>query len=344
MENAVTIYDIAERAGVSHVAVSNVLNRDRWKGKVSPHKAEQIRAIAAQLGYVPNHAARSLRSGKTQSLVVATLGSLKYAYVNELIEALHAELVPHGYHVNLELLHHVPHHERVLMGFHKGRCDGVIFLGGMPGLEALLTSLQQGGLPLIIAQGNLAPGIDGVDLDEAEAARLAVEHLAQQGHRSIAAVMHETEVSPPSPRMCGYRKGLAEAGLKFEETLAFRWVVDWDAAQLWKKLSAAVPRPTAVYTFNEEVAMKLLRVLRLQGLRVPADLAIVTLGNTRLVQFAELPLTVVGFDVASMARAVVKRLVARIDNPSLAVEHLLLKPNLVIGESSVRPATVSAFP
>ncbi|MBI4027069.1 MAG: LacI family DNA-binding transcriptional regulator [Verrucomicrobia bacterium] len=333
--SAVTIRDIARRVGLSHTSVSNVLNRQGHETAVSPRKAERIRRLAARLGYCVNHTARSLRTGRTATIVVAICGSLKYPYVSELVEAFHHQLSTQGYRLNLELMYPLEQVERIYATLHKGRCDGVVFVRAPANVQAHLLKLKRGGLAVVTTWPTGVAGIDRVDFDGAEASRLAVQHLAEQGHRRIALVVNKVELSPPSARVTGYRDALKGAGLEFDARLVIPWEVDSEADGLWRQLGKVRPRPTAVCTYNEEIALQLIHVVCANGMRVPADLAVVTHGNTRVVRHADVPLTAIDYGYADFARAVVDRLLDRIQHPQEAKSHvILIKPTLIVRQSS----------
>ncbi len=96
LKAAVSLRDIARRARVSHVTVSNVLNRVGREKEVSSRTALLIRRLAREMNYVPNQAARTLKLGKTQTIALATRNSLRYAYSHELVEGLQAQLSTYG--------------------------------------------------------------------------------------------------------------------------------------------------------------------------------------------------------------------------------------------------------
>lgn len=332
MRSPVTLQDIARRARVCHTTVSRALN-NRYNGEVSEKRAERIRRIAHELDYVPNHAALTLRRGRTHCIAVATHMSLQYAHANEMVEHLHAELTPLGYHLSLDLLYHVKDEESAWRFLDRSRCDGLIRLGALPNDGPRLVALRQKGLPVVIATGEFFPDLDCVDLDCAEAARRPVAHLVEQGHRRVALVYGVAE-GRDSARVKGYQAALAAARLPFAEELLFQWTIDAAAAELWARIVGTIPRPTAIFTYNEEVAMGLLPVIRKAGLRVPHDVAIVTQGNTRLVRLAEAPLTAVDSNHAAIAKAAVERLMAQIEDPYTPPKQVRVEPLLVVRESS----------
>ncbi|MDD5704670.1 MAG: LacI family DNA-binding transcriptional regulator [Kiritimatiellae bacterium] len=141
MRSEPSLHDVAERAGVSHQTVSNVLNRPRCRHLVAPKTALRIRAAASELGYVGNQMARRLREGRTYEIVFATPASLRYAYVHDFVEALLAALAAQHYRLDLELYREIAKVPSLYRTFTKGRCDGVVLYGVYPEYRGALTAL-----------------------------------------------------------------------------------------------------------------------------------------------------------------------------------------------------------
>lgn len=334
MRSKVSIYDIARLADVSHVTVSNVLNRRGQERFVSRHRAEQIRGLAARMGYVPHPVARSLKSGRTHTIVLATLQSLHHPYIHEVVEEIQTELSRHGYDLNLALMRCAVDEENVGRTFASGRYDGVIVHGVTSGLRQRLRIIRQGGMPVVVIGAMEDLDLDNVDYDRVETVRLGTAHLLQRGHARVALVFDAIECLERSSRLKGYRLALEEAGASFDESLLFPWQTDDDPAELWQRIAALPPRPTAIFSYNDELAVGLLHTIRAAGLRVPEDLAIVTQNNTRLTRIAEVPLTVVDGDSRGVASAAVENLLEQINHPLAPRRRVLRKPVLLVRAST----------
>ncbi|MBI4026872.1 MAG: substrate-binding domain-containing protein [Verrucomicrobia bacterium] len=116
--------------------------------------------------------------------------------------------------------------------------------------------------------------------------------------------------------------------------LLFPWKTDDDPAELWRQIAALKPRPTAIFSYSDELAVGLLRAIRVAGLSVPDDVAIVTQSNTRLTRIAEVPLTVVDGDSRGVAAAAVESLLEQVQHPLAPRRRVLRKPVLLARESS----------
>lgn len=342
MKRCASLHDIARKACVSHTTVSNVLNRHGKEREVSLRRAERIRRIAADMGYVPNLLARSFRLGKTHAIVVATNFGLHHPHVHELIEELQAELSRHGYHLNLELLQRVHDVANVNQTFTSSRCDGVISLGVIPSMVDRLIGLHADGMPVVVIGTTEEQILDQVDYDRAEAARVGVEHLLENGHGRIAFVADATECRERRLRMQGYREALARVGIAFDDSLVLPWASDGDADELCGKLMSLEPRPTALFCYSNELSVHLLRALQAAGWRVPEQMAMVALGNTRLNTIGAVPLTAVDTKNREIAVAAVRCLLEQIQNRAAAPREIWVKPTLMPRASSAVATRPSA--
>ncbi len=334
MKSSVSLHDIARRARVSHVTVSNVLNRHGFEHKVSPSKATRIRALALQMGYVPHHAARSLKLGKTSTIALVTSWGLRYPHVHELVEQIRAELSVHRYHLSLELAYQASDEENVELAFLSGRYDGVIRFGLEDWAKEKISVVRRRGMPVVVFGPVRDRRTDSVDYDRLKAARLAAEHLVQSGHRNIAAVVGPGEYLDNSLRMQGYRQALRQAGLDLNSSLIFPCAVEGDPKELWRQVLSGAVRPTAVLCYNDELAAVLLHAIRSSGFRVPEDVAVVAADNTWVGRLAEIPLTCVDTNREEIARALVGLLLERMNHPLAAPKRVLIEPHLVVRASS----------
>jgi LacI family transcriptional regulator len=343
-KGAITLYDIAKRAKVSHVTVSNALRN--LNGEVSERQAARIRKLATRMGYAPNLAARNLVSGRTQTVTLITTSGLRHPHVHEMIEHLQAELNLRQYHLNLEQTPNIQDMETVFRTLSRGRCDGVVVFMLSDLLRERLEGVRKKGLPVVaIDPGPDAP-FDCVDYDRAEAMRLATSHLLEQGCGRIAIILGQFHGLYHHLFVQGYRAALEAAGQSFDESLIFDWNVGDDPARLWREMKAAHANLAGIISFNEQLMTGLLHAIRMDGRRVPEEIALVTVGNSWLIELAEVPLTAIDMNRAEISKKVVECLLEQIQKPNIRPRHLLVKPHLVVRASSCRitPPHVSQPP
>ncbi|MBI4026545.1 MAG: LacI family DNA-binding transcriptional regulator [Verrucomicrobia bacterium] len=302
--------------------------------KLRPEVRERVQVAARQLGYVPHRAARNLASGKTNTIVLATLQSLKYAYAHDLYEQIQLALTPHGYHLDLELLAHTKDPAAVYRTYTAGRCDGVISANIIEAFRDELHKLRRQSLPVVTTDVAPSAELDNVYYDFTEEAEIGTRHLLEQGRRSIAFVVTATEDVAQRAWRRGYERALAAAGIPINSSYLLPWKVGDDARPLWQRMAALQPRPTGLLVYNVELAAELSRVIRAAGVRVPEDLALVSCGDAEFNRYLDVPLTAVKADHRGIAVAVAERLLAQINNPRTLPQHIWVKPSLVVRASS----------
>jgi LacI family transcriptional regulator, repressor for deo operon, udp, cdd, tsx, nupC, and nupG len=304
-----TSRDVARRAGVSQATVSLVMG-DKWRGRVSTRTAEAVRAVADELGYRPNLAARSLRLGITRTalLVVPALTSDFFAQVYTGAARVAAD---HDFGMVL-----YPSPEGVgpapdPFGSARASLDGVIASSMAP--EAL-AALRAGGLPLVMLDSDPAkPEGDRaaatVNLDIAGGMRATAEHLLELGHRRIAHVTAAVDSWTFRVRAEELHSALTDAQAA---------VVDTEAAELSVTggLHAAArmlerkPRPTAVVCDDDLLAAGACKAARRLGLRVPDDVSVTGFDDLALATAVEPELTTVRLPAEEIGAAGMRTLLA----------------------------------
>ncbi|MFR0351889.1 LacI family DNA-binding transcriptional regulator [Streptomyces sediminimaris] len=277
-----TMTDVARSAGVSVATVSHVLNDTR---PVLPHTRQAVLDAVDRLGYTPNTLARSLVTSRTRSIGLA-VSAISNPYFTEILQGVEAAAVEQGYSLLIADPHDDPEHERkVVQLLHERRVDGMIVAPSANPRE-LLAYLGRHEVPAVFldrlvptpadgAQADGSPRHDQVCAESAEPTARLVSHLAGLGHRRIALVAGLPGLSTTRERVAGYRRGLAGAGLPYDERL----VVHGDsesagAERATAELLSLAARPTALVTANNTMTLGSLRTLRERGLSVPGDLAL----------------------------------------------------------------------
>lgn len=327
---------IAAKLGLSQQAVAFALSSDLASQKqLCPETRQRILTTAQQMSYVPHFAARTLASGKTHTIAFITHASLRYAYVNDLIEELEAALEPTGYHLNLELLYRMQDEAAAYRALAPGRCDGVLLFDPPEVAPACLRNLRQRGLPVVLIARQDDPAVDSVSQDPAAETGLGTTHLLECGHRRIALVADYADDSHREVRVQGYRQALAAAGVAFDPALVFPWQVRESPQPLWQQIAACRPAATAVLCYNPELTIALLMEMRGHGVRVPADVAVVSLGDHFLLPMLNVPVTAVDSGRREVARVAVERLMKQLDDPTSKPQQIRVPPSLVIRQSTV---------
>ncbi|MEZ5664644.1 MAG: LacI family DNA-binding transcriptional regulator [Burkholderiaceae bacterium] len=268
----ITLQDVAQEAGVSPITASRALRGERG---VAQDLAERVKQAATALGYVPDPAARALASQRgTQVPVLIPL--LTNALFVDLVEAVHACLLPQGYQPLIGVTHYDPaEEEELLRGFLAHRPAGLL-LTGFDRTEAARRLIDNSGVPCVyLMELSGAPGVHCVGFSQQEAGQAITAHLVARGRRRIAFVA--AQLDPRTlQRAEGYRRCLRQAGLYDPklELLSAQPSSMRLGGELLQELLQRHPDVDAVFFCNDDLAQGgLLAALRL-GVDVPGRLAV----------------------------------------------------------------------
>jgi LacI family transcriptional regulator len=327
---------VARLANVSVASASRVLNGIR----TNPETLARVTSAAEAVGYVPNAAARSLRSRRTGQIAFAMPDVSNPVYttmvgsIQEVARANGSRLILHstGGHIDDEL--------GFLADLKQRYVDGLI-LCSLQFTDAHAEAVAGAAVPVAVI-GKAMPGakVDTVRPHSRRGAADAVRHLHANGRRRIAFVNGPEQTAPGSARKLGYFDALRACGLEREDAL-MEVASDFDAiepgCEAVERLLARTS-PDAIFCANDLLAIGALTALRAAGLDVPGDVAIVGMDNTNLSAVTSPPLTTVDLGSAERARIAAELLLARIDQPSRRLRSLSVEPRLVVRQSCGSPA------
>lgn len=331
----VTLRDVAERAGVSPMTVSNVINGNR--ARVSPETIERVRRIAAELGYVPSASARSLsaRSSRLIGLLVPTADedSLMLSPHNvAMVGQIERELRRFGYHL---LLRGIADQREVTEALQSWSLDGAILLGfldeeidGLTGETGvhLLAIDSYAGNPLTV----------GPRSDDFAGGRLAARRLLDLGHRRIVfAGPAFTGVGVVHERFEGFLAAYAEIGVEWDERLIETVnTTHADGLALGRELPSRHPGATAVFATADILAIGIMRGLAEAGVRVPEEVSVVGFDDLDLCEYVVPRLTTVSQDITAKATTAVRLLVEAIEKGTRPAEPVTVAVSLVERDST----------
>jgi DNA-binding LacI/PurR family transcriptional regulator len=331
-----TLDRVAKEAGVSRATVSRVVN---GSPKVSPDVRKAVERAVARLGYVPNQAARSLVTRRSDSvgLVITEPTSRLFddPFFPRLLRGISAELAARNLQLVLLMPEDETAEERLERYLAGGHVDGVLLVS-LHDTDPLPAHLQARGVPMVIG-GRPPAGVTAshVDVDNREAARSAVRHLASLGRRRIATIAGPDDMGAGVDRLDGYLDGIAELGLRRDERLIAHgdFTYDGGAAAMRRVLKTA-PDVDGVFAASDLMAAGALNVLRAAGRAVPADVALVGFDDSPLASATEPPLTSVRQPIEEMGRELVRILAESIGRSQRATRRVLLSTELVPRASS----------
>jgi len=334
----VRLKDIAEQAGVSIMTVSKAL---RGAPDVSATTRERIKALATQMGYVPDTSAQCLRTRSTKllGLVVSSLTNPIFARVVLAIEQRAQEL---GYDLILAHTHNQAEREAVCIQRMLARRVEGLFISPVYRLaseDRVYRELQARGTPTVIL-GHRAPFCNdfvNVESDDIAGAHAATQHLLELGHRRIAFLAGPPVTPWTRERFEGYRRALRERDIEADDRLIFqagRTIEDGAKAAL-QMLNEGV-LPTAVQCVNDMVAVGTVETLLQQGYRVPQDISVVGFGNILLSEHFRIPLTTVRQPKFHLGEAAVEVMLQLFKGKNPAPRRIPVE--LLVRESTAAPA------
>lgn len=312
-----TIADIARRAGVSKVAVSYALN-DR--PGVSPATRASIKAIAREIGWRPNSAARALTRARADTVGLALCRPARMLgaepFFMELISGIETELATRGCALLLQVVTDPVQEVEVYdRWWGEGRVDGV-FLADVRSPDPRIEGVAGLGMPAVVighpsAAGSLTP----VWSDDSAALRDTLTYLAALGHRSVARVAGLPELIHTQLRDRAQREVSAELGLD-EPVVIHTDYSGEEGAHATRRLVSATARPTAVIYDNDIMAVAGLSVAQEMGLDVPADLSLVAWDDSQLSRVVRPALTALSRDIPAYGTHAARTLLAMVDDGS----------------------------
>ncbi|WP_189552140.1 LacI family DNA-binding transcriptional regulator [Streptomyces lavendofoliae] len=314
-----TMADIARRAGVSKVAVSYALNDQPG---VSEGTRASIKAIAEELGWRPNSAARALSGARAQAvgLVVRrparTLGVEQFFM--EFVSGIEGVLSGRSYALMLQMVE--THQQETAVHrrwWGEGRVDGV-FLVDLHSADTRVHAVEELGLPAVVVG---PPGTSGslpsVWSDDGESVREIVRYLAALGHRRVARVAGPVELAHTAERDAAMLDVCREAGLPEPAVVHTDYTGD-EGARAARRLLIGPDRPTAMVFDNDIMAVAALSVAQELRLDVPADLSIVAWDESPLTRVVRPALSAVSRDIPAYGARAAEALLASVAGERVA--------------------------
>ncbi len=310
MAKNVRLSDIAEKVGVSNVAVSKALS---GKPGVSDDLRKRIKELAAQMGYVPNTASRSSgnQTGNIGVIIPEHYYGDSISFYGKLYELVVRALYDNQYYGIMELLSNEDEKTRALPKVvQDGKVDGLIFLGPME--EEYATKMaNQAGLPVFFLDTYVPfVELDAVISDGYYGTYLLTNYLIKKGHKKIGYVGSVDESSSIADRYWGYRRSLRENKIEFQK----EWEIPdrHEKGKIFDKI-LDTPGELDAYVCNcDHTAHFLIRDFKKNGYRVPEDVSVVGFDNYLPIGMEQDKITSYEVDKERMAQLCVKSLIRKI--------------------------------
>ena len=310
----VKLTDVARAAGVHPGTASRALN-PATRGRVSPETSRRILKVADRLGYVPNTLARGLRTSK--SLVVAMLvPDITNALFPPMVRGAEQVLSTAGYTLVLTDTDNDSETERRQVEQLRARGTDGFIIATARWKDPLLEEIADNGVPAVLVNRNIGSRrLPYVGADERTGIQLAVEHLAQLGHRRIVHLGGPADTSTGRDRASAFRQAVDGLGLPTGPSLVQVCPSYTEAAgaEVTRRLLESGQQVTAIVCANDLIAMGALSVLAEAGIRCPEQMSVVGFNNMAMVDRLTPPLTTVRLPLHQIGELSARLLLAEIE-------------------------------
>jgi len=336
MPKRVTISDVAREAGVSMMTVSRVLND---KADVAAETRLRVLEVIRQLGYRPSRLARSLVTKRTNTLGLVVPDNAN-PFFSDLARGVERSADESGYIVYLCNTDEDPKRETaILRSLEERRVDGVVLCSSRLEDEELAAALQGYGAVVLVNRQLSAESVSAVWVDDELAGRLAAQHLLLSGHRRIAFLAGPLASRSGRLRRKGFQSELSAAGVSCPP----EWMphgaptVEGGTTAAYQVLTCQ-PAPTALFCFNDLVAVGALLACTELGLGVPHDVAVVGADDIPLAALVTPALTTVRVPRYELGSQAVRLLLEQVAGQAGGGQEVVLKPELVVRDSTLATA------
>ncbi|RME81875.1 MAG: LacI family transcriptional regulator [Caldilineae bacterium] len=340
MPVSVTIYDVAERAGVSTATVSKTLSNTPY---VSEKTRRKVLQAVAELGYRPSAVARSMAQGRTHTLGCIAPNLTDYTFAS-MIEGAHAEARRRNYFVLTGSAEEAADVKPLLEEMLARQVDGLLVIN--PHVDArseFVRPLVEQGLKVVfLSPSRRTSSVLSVSCDNTTGGYQATRYLLGLGHHRIATIVGPGNEAWTLERLAGYRKALLQQGIAFDPDLVSRG--DWTPESGYRCVHELLDGGrdfTALFAQNDKMALGAIRALRERGLDVPGDVSVVGFDDIPLARYFDPPLTTLHQPLQSFGEHAARLLIRAIGEPDRAQESLSLAAELVIRESCAPPSRPS---
>lgn len=332
-KEAVTSFDVAQRAGVSQSAVSRVFSPG---ASASPKMAEKVRKAADELGYRPNVLARSLITGNSKiiGLVVAYFDNQFYP---EAVEKLSKSLQVEGYHVLVFMASNGDDIDKLMQDLLDYQVEGIV-LASVAVSSNLAERCDAAGVPVVLFNRHQDDDrFSSVTSNNYEGGRKAAEFLIAGGHKRIAHIAGWEGASTQRDREAGFLSMLKEKGVELfaRETGNFQFDETQEATRLMFNRDTV---PDAVFVTNDHMAIATLECLRYEfKLSIPDDVSIIGYDDVEIANWPSFSLTTIRQPANQMVDETVKTLMKRIRGEDITPHKIEIESPLMIRSSAKIP-------
>ena len=327
-----TIKDVARLAGVSTTTVSHVINKTRF---VAENTTKKVSSAIDELNYSPSFVARSLKYNSTRTIGMLVTKSTS-PFFAEVIQGVEKYCYRQGYSMILcNTEGDLVKQKEYLRNLSEKRVDGILVMCSDLNQDLLALLEKKKDLPTVImdwSQENIHT--DKIEDNAELGGYLATKHLIDNGHTKIGCISGSFNKVTCQQRLQGFRRALQEANIAENSD----WILEADfecasAVAATKQLLKSTEMPTALFCFNDSMALAAIATLHQKGVRVPQDMSIIGYDNIDMAAFFSPPLTSIHQPKYQLGEKATQLLLDKINNNELEQQVIELTPELVVRKS-----------
>lgn len=332
----ITLKDIAAKAGVSPMTVSNVVNGNMTK--VSEKTAKKIQDIIHEMNYIPNLSARSLVKSNSNIIIIILRGkvgenSLESPHNATVVGKIIQKIQNLGFHAMVSIADDI---EKISHSLLTWNAQGAIFLGMFD--DEIEIIFRSNDVPRVFIDSySDARQLSNVGINDYKGGQLAAQYLIRQGHQKIAFVGPSVNYKGVmQQRYLGFCDELKSNNIAINENLHFIIPSDIESEQiveLGKQLANSKIQPTSIFVTSDQVAVYIVQGLRLAGKDIPKDFSIISFDNLPISEQISPRLTTISQNLEQKASLAVDILVRKMQHPNSPAESLVLDVALIERDS-----------
>jgi LacI family transcriptional regulator len=332
MAGRITMSDVAREAGVSLMTVSRVVND---KDDVSQATRQRVLQVIDRLGYRPSGIARGLATKRTGTLGLV-VPDVANPFFSELARGAESVAYAAGYNVFLCNTEEDPARElRVLESLEEKRVDGLVLCSSRLEQDALRRAVSHFAAVVLVNRPLDQPGVGKVLVDDVAGGLAVTRHLLAAGHRRIGFLAGPAASFSGRRRLQGYRAALSGAGLAYRPDWLRHGAPSAEGGhRTARQLLADVPELTALFCYNDLVAVGALQAGAELGRQVPGDLAVVGFDDIPLAALVTPPLTTCRVPRHELGARAIRLLLDLFRDQSGGDGQVVLRPELVVRASA----------
>ena len=302
----VTIKEVAKRAGVSTSTVSRTLSGNIFVNKDTKKKV--IKAVN-ELGYSPNVLAKGLKEGKTNTIGLI-IPNIRNPIFPAIVRGVEDTARKNGFIVILcNTDENIDNEKEIINTLEKRWVDGFIFATASSDFNHIY-KIKEDKFPLVLLVRSVEDKFDSVVTNNFEASYKAVRYLIQRGHKKIAIINGDLNLSLYRERYEGYKKALFDSGLEIPSEVSF--CCSFENQECYIKTTDLLKSniiPDAIFATNDLRAIEAIRAIKDLGLKVPEDISVLGFDNIQISLFIDPTLTTISQPFYKMGEVAVKKLI-----------------------------------